>query len=128
MGFFSHRQKLSSLGELLFNENISVIASPKILEEVIEASSRKKVKKYARQENIARVLNLIESLCVDDPDGNAAAPELRDPDDLYLLALSDIVGADFLLTGDKDLLSLGKYNKTEIISYNGFIAKLKEFF
>jgi len=117
-------KRLSSLEELFLNENISIIASPKIHEEVMEASSREKVKKYAKQENIVRALNLIEMLCVDDPIESAIAPGLSDPDDLYLLALSDIVGADFLLTGDKGLLALGKYNKTEIISYNGFIAKI----
>jgi len=116
-------KRLSSLEKLFFNENISIITSPKILEEVREASSREKVKKYAKRENIEKALKLIERLCVDDPVESVVVPELSDPDDLYLLALSDVIGADFLLTGDKGLLALGKYNKTEIISYKAFVTK-----
>jgi putative PIN family toxin of toxin-antitoxin system len=109
-------------------KNISVIASPKIVEEFLDVSSREKLKKYIKRENIPKVLDLIKTHCVNDPVEYATATELRDPDDLYLLALSDIVGANFLLTGDKDLLALEKYNKTEIISYSEFIANYKSFF
>jgi putative PIN family toxin of toxin-antitoxin system len=121
-------KRLKSLEKLCIDKNISVIASPKIVEEFLDVSSREKLKKYVKRENIQKVLDLIKTHCVNDPVEYAAAPNLRDQNDLYLLALSDVVGANFLLTGDKDLLTLKKYNKTEIISYSGFIANYKSFF
>ena len=66
-------------------------------------------------------MNLIKVRCVADPVENIVMPDLREPEDLYLLALADAVDADFLLIGDKDLLVLKKYNKTEIISYSEFM-------
>ena len=41
----------------------------------------------------------------------------RDPHDNFLLALSQDADADLLLTGDDDLLSLGRFGSTEIITW-----------
>jgi putative PIN family toxin of toxin-antitoxin system len=120
-------KKLKNLDKLCFDKNIAVVSSPKVVAEFLDVSSRKKIKKYLKQKDIPRVLNLIEAHCVDDPTEYAENPELEDPDDLYLLALSDAVKANYLLTGDKDLLLLKKYNNTEIISYSEFISKHKSF-
>jgi len=67
---------------------------------------------------------LIKSHCVDDPAVDIEVPELRDPKDLYLLALAKVNNADFLLTGDKDLLILKRHEHTRIISFAGFMAIL----
>ena len=56
---------------------------------------------------------------------NITVPELNDPDDLFLFALSDAVKADFILTGDKGLWALKKYKGTEIISYSDFISRVE---
>ena len=44
----------------------------------------------------------------------------RDPKDNFLLALSVDGNADFLLTGDKDLLDLNKFGQTTIITIADF--------
>ena len=40
----------------------------------------------------------------------------RDKDDLHVLGLSAAAGAEFLVTGDKDLLVLKRFLKTRILS------------
>ena len=46
-----------------------------------------------------------------------------DPDDNYLLALAAAGAADFLVTGDKhDLLGLGVYQSTRIVTVRDFLA------
>ena len=46
-----------------------------------------------------------------------------DPDDNYLLALAAAGSADFLVTGDKrDLLGLGAYQGTRIITVRDFLS------
>jgi predicted nucleic acid-binding protein len=45
----------------------------------------------------------------------------RDPKDNFLLALAVDSGADFLLTGDKDLLVLKIYNNTIITTIGDFL-------
>ena len=44
----------------------------------------------------------------------------RDPDDLHLLGLAEANQAAFLVSGDKDLLVLGHYQKTRIVSPRQF--------
>jgi len=47
----------------------------------------------------------------------------RDPKDDYLLALAKDARADFLITGDKDLLILEKFETTIICTLTDFINK-----
>ena len=49
--------------------------------------------------------------------------ECRDPKDNFLLSLSVDGKADFLVTGDSDLLVLEKIEKTKIVSWTEFISK-----
>ncbi|WP_267921634.1 putative toxin-antitoxin system toxin component, PIN family [Nostoc favosum] len=48
----------------------------------------------------------------------------RDAKDNYLLALAKDSDANFLLTGDQDLLEITKFETTEIITYKEFLLKL----
>lgn len=41
----------------------------------------------------------------------------RDPHDNFLLALCQDAAADFLISGDKDLLVLGEFGSTEILTW-----------
>jgi predicted nucleic acid-binding protein len=47
----------------------------------------------------------------------------RDVKDNFLLNLSIDGKADFLITGDTDLLVLGKIRQTQIVSWSDFISK-----
>ena len=47
---------------------------------------------------------------------------MRDVKDLYLLSLADTIPADYIISGDKDLLVLGKHNETRILDYNSFLS------
>ncbi|MDR2683088.1 MAG: putative toxin-antitoxin system toxin component, PIN family [Dysgonamonadaceae bacterium] len=49
----------------------------------------------------------------------------RDPKDNFLLSLAQTVQADFLITGDNDLLVLKHHLGTVIISFNDFISLVK---
>jgi predicted nucleic acid-binding protein len=49
----------------------------------------------------------------------------RDPKDDFLLALCKESRADYLVTGDKALLEIGKYAKTEILTLTRFKEKVK---
>jgi len=45
----------------------------------------------------------------------------RDPKDNFLLSLSVDGNADFILTGDKDLLELTTFEGTKIVSITAFL-------
>ena len=50
---------------------------------------------------------------------------IRDPKDLYLLALADTIGADYIVSGDADLTDLGQYNQTRIMKLADFKAMIQ---
>ena len=60
--------------------------------------------------------------CPDVPSG----PIAPDPKDSYLLALAEASEAEFLVTGDKELLSLKHHKSTRIITPAAMIEFLKE--
>jgi putative PIN family toxin of toxin-antitoxin system len=53
-------------------------------------------------------------------------PVAPDPKDSYLLAMAQASQAEFLVTGDKELLSLKKYKSTRIVTPAAMIELLKE--
>jgi predicted nucleic acid-binding protein len=50
----------------------------------------------------------------------------RDPKDNYLVSLAIDTNADFLITGDGDLLNLIKIGNTSVIRYSDFDKTIKE--
>lgn len=75
--------------------------------------SRPKFAKKITQEQIAAIVQLItnrgEEVMV-----NNVEPICRDPKDDFLLALSKLGKADYLITGDDDLLVLSELNSVKI--------------
>lgn len=51
----------------------------------------------------------------------------RDPNDNFLLALAKDGKANYLLTGDNDLLEIQQYEKTIIIKISEFLERYKSF-
>ncbi len=54
------------------------------------------------------------------------APALRDPGDSFLLSMAKESNADFLVSGDQDLLVLEKFGRTRIISPRNFLDLIIE--
>ncbi len=44
----------------------------------------------------------------------------RDPEDNHIIALADSAGANYIITGDEDLLILKKYGSTQIVTPRQF--------
>ena len=50
----------------------------------------------------------------------------RDPEDDHIIALADSAGANYIITGDEDLLILKKYGSTQIVTPRKFWELLKK--
>lgn len=103
--------------------NTQIYTSAFILGEIEE----KLIDKFGVEDSkVEYILSEIASTClVVIPTGTI--PEIcRDKDDNNILHLAKFIHADFIITGDHDLLDLKFFKKTEIISPAGFSKRFIE--
>lgn len=114
-------KKLAGLLDFLSDEKVELVVSQELLNEVLEVASRPKLKKYFSQEH----LNLVEDFMTQETlfcRINNVPARCRDSKDNYLLELALVSKANYLITGDKDLLSMGEIGCCQIITVMEFDA------
>lgn len=100
----SHRivqQAMSSPG---FN----AVMCPALLGEIADVLRRPRLRKRIDLDAARRFLDNIAALIDMVPDPEDVVPATRDPSDDYLVALAREHNADYIVTGDKDLLEWDK--------------------
>jgi putative PIN family toxin of toxin-antitoxin system len=83
-----------------------LIVSPWLLDELEDVLLRPRFSEYVTPEQVRAYVDglAVEGVAFDDP---GHPPRVtRDPDDDYLFALAVAAGADFLVSGDKDITSV----------------------
>jgi putative PIN family toxin of toxin-antitoxin system len=111
------------LSDVIVHPMIEVYADGELLGELKEVLQKPKLKKFISPARKKEALRLIKhSVFMVKPVTVVHAS--RDPSDDYLLALSFDCRADYLITGDKDLLELKSFKGTEIITLNVFIKRV----
>jgi len=120
MGFISNRQKIVGDAGIVSHPEIRIYVCDELLDEFASVSSRLKIRKYIQDDDVEETYRLIDMYCCYASIGKKAISSVRDTGDLYLLSLAESISADFILTGDKDLLSLHSHNQTKIITYKEF--------
>ena len=118
-------KRLSEMQMLCNSERVDVYICDELTEEFMRIASREKIRKYATVERVMKTLDLMKTSCISSFVRKSVMPaDLRDANDMYLLSLAETVQADFILTGDKDLLTLQSYHQTKIVTYSKFIAEI----
>lgn len=120
---FTIGKHLAVLSHILLDEAIQqsvlVHGCPEILAEYQTVVKRPKLKKYIKPERVQETLELIARV-TEDHRLTISVEGSRDAKDNYLLALAEVVPLDYLVTGDRDLLVLGQWQQTQIISFAAF--------
>jgi uncharacterized protein len=118
----SNRQ--DEIDDLIYDEQIKLIFSKESVEEFLTIAKRPKFQKYFTDESIHELLRLFDKYGK-LIDVTVDIKECRDKKDNFLLNLAVESKADYLVTGDTDLLILGKIKKTKIIIWSDFIKEIK---
>ena len=101
-----------------------LIFSAELIEEFIEVVERPKFKKIFSSSDIRNLFTDIY-LYADFIEVTTSVQICRDKKDNFLLALCQDGNADFLLTGDEDLLILRKFGKTRIMTLAEYLELQK---
>ncbi len=107
------------------NRAFVLLLAPGQIEEVGEVLSRPKiVNKYRIVPSDRHAfLELLSAEALLLPHGQAPGV-CRDPDDDYLLGCAAAGGADYLVTGDDDLLAVRQFRDVAIVDARAFLAVL----
>lgn len=112
--------KITLLDELLFSKKIKILFSTELLDEIAGTISKPKLKKYFTGNSLEEMLTTLEPF-IELIEVKHNINLCRDPKDNFLLNLAKSGKADYLLTGDNDLLAIERIGKCQIIKINSFL-------
>ena len=112
-------RRLSKLVDLLSNERVILVICSELLAELRDVTSRPKFAKYFNQSDVESLIDFMQII------GETIEPQqsvklCRDAADDYLLALAAEAKADYLVTGDDDLLVLKEIGACQIVDVSTF--------
>ncbi len=110
----------TKLDNIIFSRHGIIVFSQELLDEFLEVARRPKFRRFFSSADIEEILETIDEYA-DFVKVQTKIEVCRDPKDNFLLSLSVDGNADFLLTGDKDLLDLTKFGETTIITISDFL-------
>jgi putative PIN family toxin of toxin-antitoxin system len=114
-------KSFQKLDEILLNSSVKICFSYELLSELHESTSKPKLAKHFGDNAIEEMLFAL-SQYIELVEVTSEVSVCRDPNDNFILALCKDADADFLLTGDKDLLASNPFGKTKILSIAAFIS------
>jgi uncharacterized protein len=116
-------KSLAKLDKFIIEGKVKLIFSDESLAEFVEVISRKKLKKYFSQPDVVELFEFMHKYGA-VVNVQSEINECRDPNDNFLLALAKDGKANYLVTGDNDLLVMKRFLKTEIIKIQDLIKIL----
>ena len=110
---------LQGMDEKILSKEIKVVVSEEMLKELSEVASRPKFKNILTVRRIKELFSLLDSYAiVVSPSQKVNA--CRDEKDNFLLEIALEGKADYLITGDEDLLVLDPFHNTKIVKPKDF--------
>ena len=95
------------------------------MEEFLDVVKRPKFRNFFNSEDIEELLETIEEYA-NFVQVTSKIELCRDKKDNFLLSLAKDSNADYLVTGDKDLLELKRIKKTTILTITEFLNTIKK--
>ena len=112
-------KRLAFLNMFISSGQIKLVYCNQLLDEIRDVTSRPKLKKYFPKQSVNELIELIETI----GEFHKFKPINfinRDPKDNFLLDLIEVSKADFLVTGDKDLLLHNPFKTALILNAKDF--------
>ena len=119
ISFLIGQKAAASISDILKDESFIIITTDLLEEEILRVTSRPKFNKYFAPNACNHLLTFLHNRC-ERHSISSIPPRCRDPKDDFLLELIHVSSADFLITGDKDLLDIGLMGNCHILTIDDF--------
>lgn len=117
-------KSLKGLQYYIDSQTVLIVTCNEQIQEMTEVFKKPKIKKYFTSEQIGEFFELLDESSV-NVIIKTKTDLCRDLKDNYLLSLAIDSNADFLITGDNDLLILNSVEDTKIIKFIDFEKIIK---
>jgi hypothetical protein len=114
----------SFLDNFIETGKMKLIFSEELFSEFISVTERPKFKKYFTESDVKHLIRIIDRFGM-LVQVTTEISRCRDIKDNFLLSLAIDSNADYLVTGDNDLLDLEYINETKILTIQGLRDELK---
>lgn len=122
---FLIKKDYSQLDTLLFSNQIKLVFNKELLEEFLSVAKRPKFRRYFNSADLEDLLETIEEYA-EFVEVKTIVAICRDEKDNFLLSLAADSNANYLLTGDNDLLTLKSQGKTIITTISHFFNQTSQ--
>lgn len=119
-------KRLAFLKSFFEHPDIEIYYCDELEREFIDVTHRDKIRKYVDKKQIHRVHQLMICHCQRCEIKRDCNIPIRDDKDAFLLTLCDAVQADYLISGDSDLMTLRQHNQTRILDFGSVLAIIGE--
>jgi len=116
---------LAKIKQYISDGSITIITTEQLLTEIKIVTNREKLKKYFPEESVKELVELLETIAI-TVEIKPTHFINRDTKDNFLLDLIDYSKADYLVTGDKDLLAHNPFKSAKILTPAEFEKGLKK--
>jgi len=117
--------KPRALLNTIITKNHKLIVSRKIIEEFVGITAEPRIRKYVTREEVERFLHNLSAVSKMVP-VRTKVKVVRDEKDNPILATAHDGHAHYLVTGDDDLLTLGKFRKVKIVKVSDMLKILEQ--
>lgn len=118
-------RKIATMRTLLTHPSLEIYVCRELLDEFYDVSSREKIRKQIRPEDLDDTLKLTiytENMSSSKQKANQRLETKK----IFICSLQpDTIKANYIVTGDKDLLVLEKHNRTKIATITEFMKLLQ---
>ena len=118
-------KRLSIIQKFISDGSIVIVITDQLIKEINLVTGREKLKKYFPKESVKELVELLETIA-ENVEIKTKHFISRDLKDNFLLDLIDYSKADYLITGDKDLLEHNPFKTAQILSPQEFETELRK--
>lgn len=114
----------TELKPLIINRTVEIVWCTQLRDEIQQVTQRPKLQKYFPAAKVQELLEFLDVISL-SVEIQSIVTICRDEKDNFLLALAQDSDANYLITGDADLLVLEKFGTTEILQYQEFLDRIR---